>query len=314
MVEIAGINIQGLINQCPDNGTIYLPEGSFEIKETLNINKPIHIVGKGKGTYLFGTFDGPIFSISNVSGIEIEHIRFDAQKPLGVCLEIVHDEVIDVFRDDFLIHHCHFQGKGTGIDVYKSREGTIDHCTFTLEGESITLNTCTNVQISNCKMNSWSAQNAAIVVDGNSDNPHACGVRIINNTIIGYLCGINIAGNDYGDISNNMIDYCDYPIIVEAQDQLLIAHNYIGSRGNQADGKSIAIKIDSKTQDYNQHIRILGNNIITYDGDIKDRSPIIAHKVNGLMVCNNTMSMFTNAWHYSDCFYIITDNNISMGV
>ena len=302
-----------------NNETILIPEANIFVDEPIKITKPVRLIGVGNRTYIYNTNDKPIFSIEGRNEVIFENLRIDAQKEDATAIHYVAPTSIESFFD-LKIMNVSFRGNGDGVVMIGCRGSLIERRTFELAGTGIRTYDATNPKILNNNFKSWGNNSRAIFIDGTYESGFSCGALIKNNTILGFSVGVEVKENDWANISDNMIDYCDLPISILSQDQLLIANNYLGSRGN--DGISRCVEIDivkdirNNETIFNQHIQIKNNQMVTYaDTDCDDRICVDVNGVNGLQITGNNFSF----WNKKDIlqgvvYSSIIKDNISMGV
>lgn len=301
--------IRQLIQDAAPNTYVHIPKGNYEINEPILIDKPLEILGDKP--YIFTTKDIPIFKIVGPYKVEFSGLEIDAQQPKSVGIHYDGGLTTDTVYEGLSVELCTLKGNGTGIILKNARESNIDKCTFFSAGTGIYAKNATNPRINRNLFTAWSLDATAIFIDGVPDIGYSCGARILDNTIIGFEYGIKMEGNDYGDISHNMIDYCGTPIQIKSQDQLLIAQNYIGANGRN--GVAKGIEVCKYSGYYNQHIKILGNTIVTYPQEATERTGISAACCNGLTIKDNTIH-FYNVLDITTtkCSPIVQKDNISM--
>ena len=271
-----------LIKQAESNEIIVIPNGSYEINEPLMINKPIKIVGDN--CYIYTTKPINIFEISGLNKVEILGLVIDAQhkESVGIFYQGIN---VDSASSCLQVANCTFKGFGTGIVLEHARESRIYKNDFYVLGQGIRTYDAVNPVINNNLFVNWGEDTTGINIGGEPNSKFSCGARITNNTLIGLRNGISVLGNDYVDISHNMIDYCKFGIILASQDQAVVANNYIGALkyGMFIEG-TITIC---------QHIKILGNNIVTYTEGGEGRTGIKSiNYINGLIVKDNSISFY----------------------
>lgn len=298
--------------------TILIPEGSIFVDEPILITKSVRLIGVGNETYIYNTNDNPIFKIEGRNEISFENMRLDAQKEDAVAIHYTTPTSVESFND-LKIRDVSFRGNGNGLVMIGCREPLIERCTFEIAGIGIKTYDVANPKILNNYFKSWGQEAKAIFIDGYHDSGFSCGALIKNNTVLGFNVGIQVVQNDWANISDNMIDYCDIPISILSQDQLLINNNYLGSRGNSGVSRCIDVDIikDSNGKDiFNQHIQIKNNQMVTYaDTGSKDRICVDVNGVNGLQITGNNFTF----WNKKDIrlgviYSKIIKDNISMGV
>ena len=303
------IPLQEFINNAPNGAEICLPEGSYYTPEPLMIEKELTFIGHGKNTYFYTNQPNAIFFSVIHEKLTIKNLLIDAQVAGSVGIQKICPQTDEMYFD-LLVENVAFKGFGKGIDIAGAREPIIDKCTFEMAGTCVEMLHTSNPQISNSLFKAWGIKAAAIKMLGQMYNPYGCGLRAVHNTVIGFQTGIEVAETDYADISHNMIDYCDLPILVNTQDQMLIAHNYIGSRG----AKGIEI-INNGLSEYSQHIKILGNDIVTYSTGAAQRTGILAEKVHGLHIKDNTIHFWNQKGiDLKNCLAVFEADNYQLGV
>ena len=123
-----GESIQAAVDAAPDGGIVLIRRGTYEIGETIGINKPLHLVGLGRpGTVVIKDSGGLANGIAarGVNGLSIINLKVEGFSKNGVYLAGV---------DGFLLHRVVTDqlGEGAyGLFPLASRNGLITRCTAT---------------------------------------------------------------------------------------------------------------------------------------------------------------------------------------
>lgn len=315
-------DLQLLIDNCQDS-VLQIPNGEYYINQTVNINKRLKIYGNN-----VKIFSNEPISLIKKQGygnlLQIYGLNFSTSHKDSFAIEVINDSVTDTQSYDLEVSQCEFEGYGNGIKLNNTRETLIEKCRFSVNGNGVYYKNSVNPSIINCQFKPFTYYNygKAVFYDGIPNDGHSCGLTMTGNKILGFRNGVHIKGTDYVDISHNIIDYCDMPIIINDQDMALIESNYIGARPSPVEPIEICgIKVFQVDNDgvFSQHIKILNNTIVTYPSNSEHpewdvRYGMKLSKINGLHVKDNTISFWNqHAIVYdSFCYSSTISDNICM--
>ena len=210
---------------------LYLPENKTYKISTINVPaKDIVIDGNGKllvtGTGL--QFNAP----SNTKVIEDINIELDGGTVgLGFHGDSVTTPYNTLTISNVKVKATNLSGK-IGIDIQSENEALISN--LSLYGCQLNLIGSINPSLVNCVFR-HSAIGIYYANETSGREAYACGLKVLNTTILGCTIGIKSVQTDSLQIENSMIDYDDYPIIILGTGEPVINNCFISSRsGNPA--------------------------------------------------------------------------------
>lgn len=230
------------IQSAVDSGKdVFLSQGTYLIGGTVVIQNDVVLFGCGFNSVLKIT--GKIATDNAKHNINLHDFTVFASKSNGNAVEIIAtnnalaDNTLNITGVYFEFDNTVTNSTATMLYLYGVRESMISNCVFFgsdynypsgsigLKAEADSTHLTMNINISGC---AFSYLGDAIYLNGSEGNRiYLAGFRIINNTIIGCGYGVRTYYFDTPMISNNMIDYCDYPIYCESSTNITIDNNYI---------------------------------------------------------------------------------------
>lgn len=206
---------------------------------------------------------------------------------------------------DFNIENCTFiESAGVyGIHLDGGREGSISKCYFETCDGIYRTKTC-NTYVINCQ---W--KNTAYGINDDGDNTaYSCGLSVIGGIALGCTTWLRSYCTDDTSVYNNMIDYCDSPIIFKGVDESRICNNRISGRLTTP---NIYIS-DSNIPSNCYNPIIAGNTFVGYSTD-PGFDDIYISNAQKPIISNNNISFYTRyGINYTNCTYLkIIGNNIS---
>lgn len=230
--------IQRAVNSGKD---VFLSQGTYLIGGTVVIQNDVVLFGCGFNSVLKIT--GKITTDNAKHNINLHDFTVFASKSNGNAVEIIAtnnalaDNTLNITGVYFEFDNTVTNSTATMLYLYGVRESMISNCVFFgsdyhypsgsigLKAEADSTHLTMNINISGC---AFSYLGDAIYLNGSEGNRiYLAGFRIINNTIIGCGYGVRTYYFDTPMISNNMIDYCEYPIYCESSTGITIDNNYI---------------------------------------------------------------------------------------
>ena len=230
------------IQRAVDSGKdVFLSQGTYLIGGTVVIQNDVVLFGCGFNSVLKIT--GKITTDNAKHNINLHDFTVFASKSNGNAVEIIAtnnalaDNTLNITGVYFEFDNTVTNSTATMLYLYGVRESMISNCVFFgsdynypsgsigLKAEADSTHLTMNINISGC---AFSYLGSAIYLNGSDGNRiYLAGFRIINNTIIGCGYGVRTYYFDTPMISNNMIDYCEYPIYCESSTNITIDNNYI---------------------------------------------------------------------------------------
>lgn len=220
---------------------VFLSQGTYLIGGTVVIQNDVVLFGCGFNSVLKIT--GKITTDNAKHNINLHDFTVFASKSNGNAVEIIAtnnalaDNTLNITGVYFEFDNTVTNSTATMLYLYGVRESMISNCVFFgsdyhypsgsigLKAEADSTHLTMNINISGC---AFSYLGDAIYLNGSEGNRiYLAGFRIINNTIIGCGYGVRTYYFDTPMISNNMIDYCEYPIYCESSTGITIDNNYI---------------------------------------------------------------------------------------
>lgn len=230
------------IQSAVDSGKdVFLSQGTYLIGGTVVIQNDVVLFGCGFNSVLKIT--GKITTDNAKHNINLHDFTVFASKSNGNAVEIIAtnnalaDNTLNITGVYFEFDNTVTNSTATMLYLYGVRESMISNCVFFgsdyhypsgsigLKAEADSTHLTMNINISGC---AFSYLGDAIYLNGSEGNRiYLAGFRIIYNTIIGCGYGVRTYYFDTPMISNNMIDYCEYPIYCESSTNITIDNNYI---------------------------------------------------------------------------------------
>lgn len=264
------------------------------LKKIVYLNDDVNLVGNGKS---ITQSDNYLTRTKDDGTLKVKGVIFKGEG-VGLNSSIQNYEGREQ-NLSFIIEDCVFENLNFGINLYGLREGYIKKCRFEKKNKGIKRTKTVNTFVVDC----YFKDTEYMVLDDGDDSAYSCGLRISNSVALGCTYGVVSYGVDQCDIQNNMIDYCDNPIVFRGGiEGSIIANNYITSRN------SLYVIDINKTKeniiDKNKLILIYGNTLINHssNGRIANLADI-----NSILEFNNNICHF-----YTDLALNLT--NIESGV
>lgn len=211
--------------------TIFIPEGSYLIDDSISLlSKDLEIYGTSN-TFIINDDSDIFIKTSNVGYINIHDLNFNLSNS-NYCA-IKYTATVDVTTHDnaIRINNCKFFGTqkdtlATAIYLDGVYNPIITECFFNrLTGiyQEISI----NALISNCTFREC---NYGVHFNGVGATAKSCGDKIIGCDFTECNVGIKSITTDWINISDCIIDYCLYPIILLGQEYGNISNVYMSAK------------------------------------------------------------------------------------
>lgn len=286
--------LQKALDDAPNNGTVFIPAGTWNCGTVTLPDKNISVVGVGatinatasrifvrrKRGYFFGMSDIKFMG----NGIAFDYDSNEASLPN-------HTQYFE-----YLINNCRFHNDTSAfaLRLYGAREGLVSSCYF--EGnKGVYTEFSINTVLDSCQ---WKNCGHMALSKLGSE-----GLIVSNAVALGCSFGIRAERTTGVQINNCMIDYCDSPIYLQGATDVLIQNNYISTR--TANPAIHAVKYPDGFRGYN-HL-IAGNNI--RDNHSATGSSCIRYEESDFVtITNNTLSNYAS---YAIVYTLLTQSTIS---
>jgi parallel beta-helix repeat protein len=238
---VAFDDLENAINTAEDGAVLRLAEGNYQLVKSLQVEKTITLIGKGKNkTHIRSSAGTRLMGFANAKltlrGIDFEHLGNepahvvsiwnasfsieDCRFAGGKIVEIIRGDGLRILNSSGTISNSYFENNGiNGLEVTNNSNARINYSKFENNGFSgIGIFYNSKVQISDSKIQLNS--NNGIDLD---DGSYIFSVRnlIISNKPIGIIFG-NFAS---GKVYNNIISKNDWGISLYNENTVSIAKN-----------------------------------------------------------------------------------------
>jgi hypothetical protein len=211
------ISIQSVIDSVEDNTTIIFPKGEYVINQTIQINKPIHLVGFE--TNIITTSEGfdVFFKFTNVNNFSVSGFIFDQKLKGRTSIDMYDCKNFKIYNNYFTGYSAEFAYYQTdgGIRINDSTDGFIyantweDHG-FQYDETTATLNRCLTIQTSGADLsdriivsnNIFRRVNQAICLNSGSNNIIEGNIfeDVKDNSVYALgMPGLLVSGNTFND-------------------------------------------------------------------------------------------------------------------
>ncbi len=225
----------------------------------ITIDKSTTFIGNGATIVNTLSSTRAAMSIRTISFTKIVDLNYEINSGNAIY---INTQPTDDAELSFMIDRCAFKiadnGSGSLIKLQSCREGIISNCFFTgyaytippgetiySSGIGIDRVDAVNTNVIGCMFNYLEygiKATAEPVREGeNQDLPSevysifACGLNVQSAVIIGCKYGVFMEGNDSFFLSNSMVDFCEYPLVLISQNGANITNNYFSTATNQSD-------------------------------------------------------------------------------
>lgn len=176
-----------------------------------------------------------------------------------------------------------------GIYIKSEHEALISNTS--LYGCSMKFGNTVNPSVVNCIIRH--SDYGILYINEDAENPgYACGLKVLNTTILGCTVGIKSVQTDSLQVDNCMIDYDDYPIIILGTAVPIVDNSYISSRqGNEVihvaknNNDSGVFGGNGFTTEVTSDLKISNSQIIQHDESLTN-SAVVMYDVNCAFLTN----------------------------
>lgn len=252
---------------------------------------PVHINGYSTGLFKTSGSNVLFEKTQHDQLVFIEGCKFSGG---GTAINLVMTPSVNTYSD-YRIRDCKFSmDSGVyGISLVGPREGYIANCTFYTPGNGIYMQSAVSPFVRDCLFIGSGNVGTAVYYDGDGLATSA-GLVLEDCEIMGWDNGLIVQYSDWLKVTGCTIDYNNNSIRILSQDEGLIAHNYLGSVGNNP---AIYLGSGSKalSPDYNGNITIDANHIVGHVsvGNLYDCIQIGGNTPLGLIISNNQINFWT---------------------
>lgn len=227
-----GINddSQYFIYAISNNKTIYIPEGTYLISNSIDLlSKDIEIYGTSN-TLIISDSSDIFIKTTNIGYVNIHDLTFNVSNEYSA---IKYDSTVDIqtSTNSIRINNCRFFGiskdsLSTAIYLDGVYNPIISDCFFN-KINAIYQELSINASINNCTFREC---NYAINFNGIGATASSCGNKIVGCDFTECNVGVKAITTDWIDISSCIIDYCLYPIILLGQEYGTITNTYMSAK------------------------------------------------------------------------------------
>lgn len=213
-------------NEMFNNGNYFVINGTYKISSVSVPNKDIVIVGKGN---ILVTGNGLEFS-SPLKHKVIRGLTFELEEN-ATCAIVFSGNASTSVTNTLCLQGISVKAQALsnkiGISIDTENEALLEN--IALYGCCLKITNSINPSIVNliCRHSHIGILNANGIQDSGAT---ACGLKVINATILGCTIGIKAVEVDSIQVSNSMIDYNDYPIVIVGCGSPFFTNCYISSR------------------------------------------------------------------------------------
>ena len=279
--------IQAALDAIPARSAFDFATGTFRVSRRITLPpRPIRVLGQGatinaihSTEVFYRNSRGHLFSMEGLTftGTAVA-FKYDAQD-LGTPARPHGSEVFE-----YSIRNCSFlQASSTfALSLHGAREGIIAGCYFETN-MGIYQDFSINTDIQNCI---W--KNTVYGVRALTGSE---GVKILGGTMLGVGTGVWMggAGNTTGlQVIGTMIDWCDYPILIQSGSAVLITGSYLSSRTF----RPVVHVIKNARAQVPGRIKIMGNHLCQNDRSSATNMIVRVEDADDVLVLGNRLEAY----------------------